>query len=373
VTPTTREPTPQCANGCDAPVCPPSKVICRACLDKIGATLRGLLKEDSPPMPDNPSSRPTVAAWLRARINHWASVIDANPFTSGNDGVRDDAENHVEVLQAELEVALRAESAPVPDAGTPTDDPLNTPLTVEVRDGRLVIEIGIHALAHAVTQSDASNPFDDDKNEYLRTFAIADAVEFAQDVRRALTHEAEDGTTPLHTLLDEMAEEALNDGSLGLHDGDVAIPVGQFHKVETWSRQPRDPRVAAPETPDDENRIKVMVDGGMLTIDVVDASVADRIADAVKAFNAVLSGDPRVAAPVGEPQERATCAICGEPFTMENTGVKMFDGTHRHYVWCLNAAPAPAPPPTPLPHERCPACGGTTGAHTLDCPVERLL
>lgn len=28
-----------CVNGCDAPVCPPSKVICRSCMDKITANL----------------------------------------------------------------------------------------------------------------------------------------------------------------------------------------------------------------------------------------------------------------------------------------------------------------------------------------------
>ena len=32
----------KCVNGCDAPVSPPSKVICRACQDKITATLRAL-------------------------------------------------------------------------------------------------------------------------------------------------------------------------------------------------------------------------------------------------------------------------------------------------------------------------------------------
>ena len=29
-----------CANGCDAPVSPPSKVICRACQDEIGKRLQ---------------------------------------------------------------------------------------------------------------------------------------------------------------------------------------------------------------------------------------------------------------------------------------------------------------------------------------------
>lgn len=34
-----------CANGDGNPICPPSKVICRQCLDKIGATLRGMLRK----------------------------------------------------------------------------------------------------------------------------------------------------------------------------------------------------------------------------------------------------------------------------------------------------------------------------------------
>jgi len=29
----------KCYNGCDAPICAPSKVICRACLDKITRAL----------------------------------------------------------------------------------------------------------------------------------------------------------------------------------------------------------------------------------------------------------------------------------------------------------------------------------------------
>jgi hypothetical protein len=29
----------RCINGCDAPVSPPSKVVCRACLDRMGEAL----------------------------------------------------------------------------------------------------------------------------------------------------------------------------------------------------------------------------------------------------------------------------------------------------------------------------------------------
>ena len=37
-------PTPKlCANGDGRPICPPSQVVCRECLDKIGPTLRAML------------------------------------------------------------------------------------------------------------------------------------------------------------------------------------------------------------------------------------------------------------------------------------------------------------------------------------------
>ena len=34
-----------CANGDGNPVCPPSKVICRECMDKITATLENMIKD----------------------------------------------------------------------------------------------------------------------------------------------------------------------------------------------------------------------------------------------------------------------------------------------------------------------------------------
>lgn len=42
----TRKPKPldRCANGCDAPVCPPSLVICKACIDKITKTFEDLIE-----------------------------------------------------------------------------------------------------------------------------------------------------------------------------------------------------------------------------------------------------------------------------------------------------------------------------------------
>jgi len=34
---------PRCANGCDAPISPPSKVICRGCMDRISQNMRDIL------------------------------------------------------------------------------------------------------------------------------------------------------------------------------------------------------------------------------------------------------------------------------------------------------------------------------------------
>jgi len=37
----------ECENGCDAPICPPSKVICRGCMDRITANLEAMLKRSA--------------------------------------------------------------------------------------------------------------------------------------------------------------------------------------------------------------------------------------------------------------------------------------------------------------------------------------
>lgn len=42
------KPLTRCANGCDAPPCPPSLVICRACMDAIRAQLQAWVDEASP-------------------------------------------------------------------------------------------------------------------------------------------------------------------------------------------------------------------------------------------------------------------------------------------------------------------------------------
>ena len=90
------------------------------------------------------------------------------------------------------------------------------PLNVTVKDGELVIRIGVNVLASAVARGDDFHEYDDPSDQYLRNFAITDATQFARDVAIALEHEEENGSSPLTRLLDEMAQAAIDDGSTGV-------------------------------------------------------------------------------------------------------------------------------------------------------------
>jgi hypothetical protein len=115
------------------------------------------------------------------------------------------------------------------------------PLTATVKDGRLVIEIGVQTLAHATAFAEWANPWRDDDSEhggdYLRDFAIVDAPQFASDVVHAMLAEREDGSTPLSDFLDAMSQAAIEDGSIGLHeDFDHRIKHGTTSPLEaSWS------------------------------------------------------------------------------------------------------------------------------------------
>lgn len=109
------------------------------------------------------------------------------------------------------------------------------PLKATIENGRLVIAIGVQTLAHATAFADWSNPFDETADDYIRTFAIDDAPQFAQDVVLAMLAEEEDGSTPLTVFLDKMAQAAIEDGSLGLHEDEQHIKHGTFAPCETWA------------------------------------------------------------------------------------------------------------------------------------------
>ncbi|WP_230770577.1 hypothetical protein [Sphingomonas sp. Leaf4] len=88
-------------------------------------------------------------------------------------------------------------------------------LKVELVDGRLVISIGIDALMTAVKGS----PSWEQQIEDDRGWSIEQPDGFAADVVAELEREEEDGTTPVHRMLDEAFEQAIDQGSLHIDLG----------------------------------------------------------------------------------------------------------------------------------------------------------
>jgi hypothetical protein len=86
------------------------------------------------------------------------------------------------------------------------------PLKVEVVRGRLVISVGIDTFAFAA--ENCFHFFDGDK----QTVKVTDQQAFAEAVARELQKEAEDGTTPLHLMLDQAFVNAVEDGCDGVEE-----------------------------------------------------------------------------------------------------------------------------------------------------------
>ena len=111
----------------------------------------------------------------------------------------------------------------------------SAPLEVKIEKGALVVRIGIETLAHAVTYSDWANLYEETTGEYIRNFAIVDAPQFASDVLHEMLREREDGSTPLSDFIDKMSQEAIDQGSLGLHENFYhRIKHGEKSPLETW-------------------------------------------------------------------------------------------------------------------------------------------
>jgi hypothetical protein len=110
-------------------------------------------------------------------------------------------------------------------------------LKVSVKNGRLIISIGVNTLAHAVSYAGWACPFDEEKGDYIRTFAVADPEAFAKHVQMAMLEEREDGSSLLSDFLDKASEAAINDGAEGC-EFDQQIKTGQFAECETWAAKP---------------------------------------------------------------------------------------------------------------------------------------
>ena len=76
------------------------------------------------------------------------------------------------------------------------------PLTVEIVDGVLNISIGIDTLCFALSE-----------NDFHTQFKVTSIKGFAKDVLNELLSEEEDGTTLVHRMFDEAADNAIENGS----------------------------------------------------------------------------------------------------------------------------------------------------------------
>lgn len=93
-----------------------------------------------------------------------------------------------------------------------------TPLQVSIENDELVIRIGINVLKFGTEEMESNNPWDDQSGDFRRLYNITQPLEFAKDVKAELEREEEDGTTPLHLLLDRVCMDAIEQGSMAVED-----------------------------------------------------------------------------------------------------------------------------------------------------------
>ena len=90
------------------------------------------------------------------------------------------------------------------------------PLRSYVEDGVLRIETGLSTLKWAFENGENNNVYVDDVRDWVRQAEVSDMTEFAKDVDIAMHDEGEDGSTPLSRFLDQMMENAVEHGCVGL-------------------------------------------------------------------------------------------------------------------------------------------------------------
>lgn len=80
---------------------------------------------------------------------------------------------------------------------------VNKHLKIKIQDGQLIISIGISTLVYAIQNGDKWNGYG----------KITDEMGFAKDILSELDYEEEDGTNPVHRMLDDAAIRAAEQGS----------------------------------------------------------------------------------------------------------------------------------------------------------------
>jgi hypothetical protein len=116
-------------------------------------------------------------------------------------------------------------------------EPRDTPLSVKLHDGDLIIRIGIDRLAFCAERQDDWNPFDPEHNDFVQKWYVSDKSEFAKDVCRQLQAEEEDGSTPLSDLLDKVCTAAMEDGSTGVDERPPGTPCAYAQDIEQRNKE----------------------------------------------------------------------------------------------------------------------------------------
>lgn len=102
------------------------------------------------------------------------------------------------------------------------------PLKIGVEGDELVIRIGLDTLKFSFETGDENNPFDNDANDFRRSFRVTDKHMFARGVANALTDERGDGSTPITDILDKAYLDAV-EGDYGV-DEDNRLVTKQMTK-----------------------------------------------------------------------------------------------------------------------------------------------
>lgn len=91
------------------------------------------------------------------------------------------------------------------------------PLVAKIEGQQLVIRIGIDTLAYSAEH--CPRLYDYDKHDGPPYCKVVNKEELAMDVIHELEREQEDGTTPLHLLLDQAIIDAMDGGSAAFAEG----------------------------------------------------------------------------------------------------------------------------------------------------------
>jgi len=92
----------------------------------------------------------------------------------------------------------------------------NQPLKVSIEGDELVIRIGLETLE--IATENCPEFFDDEKRPYPPYLKVEDSYVWALEIVSQLEKEQEDGTTPVHLLLDQAMFDAWEDGRFGLKE-----------------------------------------------------------------------------------------------------------------------------------------------------------